>query len=78
MVDEGPSNLFNAGREFRRNVPVRQFSTVSTAAHVREGIGPTKLLHVSRPVLAEDLRRVDLASQPVVEQALLDFASRPA
>jgi hypothetical protein len=39
------------------------------------GDRPAGLLNVSRPVLAQDLREVHLASQHVVEQALLDFAS---
>ena len=40
------------------------------------GNRPAGLFHISRPVLAQDLREVhELASQRVVEQALLDFAS---
>ena len=35
----------------------------------------SRLFEVSRPVLAQDLREVHLASQHVVEQALLDFSS---
>ena len=36
---------------------------------------PHRAFHVSRPVLAQDLREVHLGSQHVVEQSLLDFAS---
>ena len=39
------------------------------------GKWPRRAFHVSRPVLAQDLREVHLGSQHVVEQALLDFAS---
>ena len=39
------------------------------------GNRPAGLFEVSRPVLAQDLREVHLASQHVVEQALLDFSS---